>query len=276
MPLAYDPDVVDITRRFTPIKALLPKVTNQGMTANYFRLTGRGNYAWGAEDPALNEVDDTKELASETIRFARVTGRVTGVAEVGGMHFESTMRREIITKTQELNEGIEDTLLNGDNANNALEPDGLIRLLTENNEDMNGAVPTLEDVDNLVNDCFINRGAPNLLITDPYTASNLKNQIMNTVRYTNPYQQVAWGLQALSVNTVVGELPCIVSQFMPTGDGEKRVLCLNTNFVEQRVLQDITFERLAKTSDSEKFFLKTYMTLINKFPEGMGQLLGCA
>jgi len=276
MPLAYDSGVIDITRRFTPIKALLPKVTNTGLTANYFKLTARGAAAWGEEDPTLTETDDTEELASSTIRYCRITGRVTGVAEIGGAHFESTMRRAVMTKTQEINETIEEALINGNNTTNQYQPDGLIQLLTDNTTNMSGATPTLEDVDTLVNDCFVDKGAPNLIITDPYTASNLKNQIMNTVRYQNPYTKVAWGLQALSINTVVGELPLIVSQFMPATAAARRVLCINTNFMEQRVLQDITFQRLAQTTDSHKFFLKIYMTLVNKFPEGMGMLYGCA
>lgn len=275
MPLMYDAGVIDITRKFTPIKALIPKVTNRGLTANYHRLTARGSGAWGEEDPTLTEVDDTEELASSTIKYARVTGRVTGVAEIGGAHFESTMRRSVLTKTQELNEMIEEALLIGDSTTNQYQPNGLDKLLTANTTDMSGEIPTLEDVDGLVNDCFVDKGAPNLLITDPYTASNLKNQIMQTVRYQNPYTQVAWGLQALSINTVVGELPLIVSQFMPTTADARKIFCVNTNFLEQRVLQDITFERLAKTTDSNKYFLKIYMTLINKFPEGMGMLYGC-
>jgi len=185
------------------------------------------------------------------------------------------MRRAVLTKTQEMNETIEDALINGDNDTNQYQPDGLIELVDANNTNMSGAVPTLEDVDTLVNDCFVDKGAPNLLITDPYTASNLKNQIINSIRYSNPYTKVAWGLQALSINTVVGELPLIVSQFMPTTADARRILCINTNFLEQRVLQDITFQRLAQTTDSNKFFLKVYMTLVNKFPEGMGQLYGC-
>jgi hypothetical protein len=275
MPLMYDPGVIDITRRFTPIKALIPKVTNKGLTANYYRLTARGAAAWGAEDPALNEVDDTEELASETIKYARVVGRVTGVAEIGGAHFESAMRRAVLNKTQTLNELIEEALLVGNNTSNEYQPNGLDKLITKNKTNMSGAIPTLEDVDTLVNDCFVDKGAPNLLITDPYTASHLKNQIMQYVKYQNPYTKVAWGLQGLSINTVVGELPLIASQFMPITADARKIFCVNTNFLEQRVLQDITFERLAKTTDSNKFFLKIYMTLINKFPEGMGMLYGC-
>lgn len=275
MPLMYDAGVIDITRKFTPVKALIPKVTNKGLTANYHRLTARGEGAWGAEDPVLTETDDTTELASSAMKYARVTGRVTGVAEIGGSHFESTMRRSVLTKTQEINELIEEALLVGNNTTNQYQPDGLGQLISANKTDLSGEIPTLEDVDTLVNDCFVDKGAPNLLITDPYTATHLKHQIMQTVRYNDPYTKVAWGLQALSINTVVGELPMIVSQFMPTTADARKVFCVNTNFLEQRVLQDITFERLAKTGDSNKYFLKVYMTLINKFPEGMGMLYGC-
>jgi hypothetical protein len=280
MPLAYDQGVIDITRRFTPVTALIPKVTNRGLTANYHRLTARGDASWGPEDPTLEETDDTKELASETIRYLRITGRVTGVAEVGGAHFESTMRSEMINKTQTLNETLEQALINGDNSSNPYQPDGLAVQLTAANganvDDLSGATPTLENLDDMVNDCFMDKGAPNLFITDPYTASTLKNQITANIRYQDPYMSVAWGLKALSINTVVGEIPLIVSQFMPTTAAARKIFCVNTSFMEQRVLQDITFQRLAKTTDAEKFMLKTYRTLVNKFPEGMGTIDNCA
>lgn len=271
MPLAYDQGVLDITRRFTPVKGLIPKITNKGLTANYYRITARGAAAWGAEDPALTEADDTLELASSSMKYCRVTGRVTGVAEIGGNHFESTMRRQVMTKTQEINETIEEALLTGNNTTNTYQPNGLQQLLTANINAIGDEV-TLEDVDTLVNECFVDKGAPNLLITDPFTASALKQQITNNIRYTNPYTSIAWGLQALSINTVVGEIPLIVSQFMPTTTTERELFCINTNYLEQRILQDITFEKLAKVTDSNKFMLKVYMTLINKFPEGMGKL----
>jgi len=114
-----------------------------------------------------------------------------------------------------------------------------------------------------------------MLITDAFTASSLVMQMMDYIKYNDPVE-IAWGLKAPSMLTVVGQLPIVVSQFMPVENNEKRIFCINTNYVEQRVLQDITFERLAKTGDSEKFMLKTYRTLINKFPEGMGQIHGIA
>ena len=272
-PIVWDRDVVDITRKLTPLLTLIPKVTNKGKVAQYYKITARGAAGWGAEDPALSESDDTKEEASESIRYLRVVGRVTGVAQIAGAHFESSMQREVINKTQSMNEAIEEAMLTGNNATNQYQPDGLQQLLTANTDDVAGAV-SLSDVTELVNQCFVDKGAPNLLITDPFTATDLIEQQMDYVRYTDPNITIAWGLQVPSIQTVVGRLPMLISQFMPSTTGSRRVFCVNTNYVQRRVLQDITFERLAKTSDSEKFMLKTYNTLINKFPEGMGQLYG--
>ena len=43
----------------------------------------------------------------------------------------------------------------------------------------------------------------------------------------------------------------------------RKILIIDTDVIEARVLQDIVFERLAKTNDSDKFYLKVYETIIN-------------
>lgn len=272
-PIVWDSAVVDITRKMTPLLGLIPKVTNVGKVAQYYRVTARGAATWGSEDPALNETDDTKEEASEAIRYLRVTGRVTGVAQIAGAHFESSMQREVLNKTQSMNEAIEEAILIGNNATNQYQHDGLQQMLTTTSSDQGGAI-TLSAVRKLISDCFVNKGAPNLLICDPYTADDLVEQIMDYTRFVDPNVTVAWGLQLPSIQSVVGRLPILASQFMETASGSRRLFCINTNFIQQRVLKDISFERLAKTSDSEKFYLSTYRTCINKFEEGMGQLYG--
>ena len=273
-PIVWDKDVIDITRRLTPVQTLIPKVTNDGKVAEYYRVTARGSAAWGTEDPALEESDDTRQEASAAIKYLRVIGRVTGVAQVAGAHFESSMQREVLNKTQTINETIEEELLVGTNSATHGH-DGIQQLLTANQNNLSGAEVSLSDVRELVDDCFMDKGMPNLLITDAYTASKLVEQQMDYVKYVDPVE-FAWGLKTPSIMTVVGALPIVVSQFMPIGSDSKRIFCVNTNYLQQRVLQDITFERLAKTGDSEKFMLKTYRTLINKFPEGMGQIYGIA
>ena len=274
-PIVWDADVIDITRKMTPLLGLVPKVTNKGKVAQYYRVTARGAATWGSEDPALNETDDTKEEADESIRYLRVTGRVTGVAQIAGAHFESSMQREVLNKTQSMNEEIEEAMLIGDNSSNQYQHDGLQKILVVANgstyTDMAGAI-TLTAVRKLVSDCFVNKGSPNLLICDPYTADDLVEQMMDFVRYQDPTVTLAWGLQLPSIQSVVGRIPVLASQFMPSTSGSRALFCVNTNFLQQRILKDVTFERLAKNSDSEKFFLSTYRTFIDKFPEGMGQL----
>jgi hypothetical protein len=270
-PIVWDQDVIDITRRMTPILTLIPKVTNKGKAAYYYRITARGAAAWGDEDPVLTESDDTGAESNESIKYLRVTGRVTGVAQIAGAHFESSMQRQVINKTQTLNEAIEEEILVGTNSG-SFGHDGLQQILTSNSTDLSASV-SLSDVEDLVDDCLDDKGAPNLLITDFHTVTTLKRQMMDYVKYV-PTAELAWGLKTVAINTSVGDIPIIGSQFMPTASGSRRIFCVNTNYLQQRVLQDITFERLAKTTDSEKFMLKTYRTFINKFPEGMGQIYG--
>jgi len=239
-PIVYDPEVIDITRRYTPLQTIFPKRTNAGKTANYYRLTAKGAATWGTEDAALGESDDTREAASSDIKFLRNTGRVTGVAQAAGAHFYNALQEELMTKSVAMSEEIENSIINGDTATTAAEPNGLIKLLTANNTAVGGAV-TLEDVNGLLDDCFVDLGHIDLMVTDAYTLTQIREQLQDFVKYESPV---------------------------------KVIIACDTRTIEQRVLVDVSYEDLAKTSDSRKFFLKSYRCLIAKFPEGNGQLTG--
>lgn len=272
VPIVYDRDIVDITRKFTPLLTLIPKVTNRGKAAYYFRITARGAASWGSEDPALDESDDTGESANTAIKFCRINGRVSGVAQVAGTDFTNALQVQVLNKTQSLNETLEEALLVGDSSVNSLQPDGLTTQIDGVGSTVDLATADLElaDVRDIVSQCYMKKGAPNMIVTDAYTYDRINNLMMDFVRYTDISKTIAWGFETLAMTTVVGKVPIIPSQFMPTTSGSRKLLVVNTNYLQQRILQDITFERLAKTSDSEKFMLKTYRTLVNKFPEGMG------
>ena len=49
---------------------------------------------------------------------------------------------------------------------------------------------------------------------------------------------------------------------MSNTTASKAIYFLDMSVVEMRVLQDVTYEDLAKTADSEKFMLKIYESLI--------------
>lgn len=269
-PIVYDPEVIDITRRYTPLQTIFPKRTNYGKTANYYRLTAKGAATWGTEDAALDEADDTREAASSDIKFLTVTGRVTGVAQAAGAHFKNALQEEMMMKSVSMSEEIENAIVNGDTATTAAEPNGLIKLLTANNTAVSGAV-TLEDINGLLDDCFVDKGHVDLMVTDAYTLTAIREQMQDFVRYADP-AKIAWGMDAVAFNSNHGMVPIVESQYMPGTSTERRVIACDTRTIEQRVLVDVSYEDLAKTGDSRKFFLKSYRALISKFPEGCGQL----
>jgi hypothetical protein len=78
VPIYVDPRIVDTTRKFTPLVELIPRVTNQGLTADYNKITAKGGGYTAAEDAALPETTDTYDRASTSIKFLYAVGRITG------------------------------------------------------------------------------------------------------------------------------------------------------------------------------------------------------
>lgn len=269
-PIVYDKEVIDITRRHAPISSLIPKRTNMGKTANYYRLTTRGAAVWGSEDPALDESDDTRESASADMKFLRVTGRITGVAQAAGAHFYNALNEEVMSKNVAISQEIERALILGDTATTSTEPNGLVKMLTSNNTALGSGI-TLSSINDQLDDLYIANGRPNLMITDYKTVTDIKQQMLDYARNIDPVN-LAWGLNAIAFVGNEGTVPIVASKYMPTTTTEKRILFVDTSMVEQRVLTDISFEELGKTSDSRKFMLKTYRANICKAPELMGQL----
>ena len=81
IPVYVDPRIVDVTRKETPLVELIPRVTNQGLTADYNKITAKGGAFTAAEDAALSETTDTYDRASTAIKYLYAVGRVTGQAQ---------------------------------------------------------------------------------------------------------------------------------------------------------------------------------------------------
>jgi len=54
--------------------------------------------------------------------------------------------------------------------------------------------------------------------------------------------------------------------YLSNTSGAKQIYFLDTDYIEMRVLQDMTYEPLAKTNDSNKFMLKIYECFVMKNP----------
>lgn len=285
IPVFVDPKVVDVTRKYTPLVELVPRVSNRGMYADYNQLTVKGGAVVALEDAALSETNTTYDRQSTEIKFLYAVGRVTGQAiaampawSLGGLspaggatgsfndqNATNAKQMEVLVKTRELRELEENLIINGDASTTAAEFSGIIKLLgITNTVDKNITALALDDIDTAIQYAFDDGGRPNLAVCSSGVYSDLLGLLTAKIGFLQSSEQVFWGFSTIVLNTMVGKVPVIPSMYMSNTTAEKAIYFLDMSVVEMRVLQDVTFEDLAKTNDSEKFMLKVYEALIIK------------
>ena len=288
IPIYVDPRLVDTTRKETPLVELIPRVTNQGMYAEYNIITAKGSAYTAAEDAALPDVSDTYDRASTAIKFLYSVGRITGPTQAampsymlegfqpqGGGLGTSTFsnvgapnakQQEVLIKARELRELEENLIVNGSTSTDATQFDGIVALQsTTNVVDLNGAALTFDDIETAILYAIQDGGRPKLGVASPSVVNDIRKIIIDTFRY-NPGDMGAtlpFGVSAaIMLQTMVGPIPVIPSMYLSNTSGAKQIYFLDTDYIEMRVLQDMTYEDLAKTNDSQKFMLKIYECLI--------------
>lgn len=288
IPVYVDPRIVDVTRKETPLVELIPRVTNQGMTADYNKITAKGGGFTAAEDAALAETNDTYERASTGIKFLYAVGRVTGPTQAaqpsymlegfqssgGGLGTSpfsnvaspNAKQLEVIMKARELRELEENLIVNGDATTDATQFSGIVKLqATTNVVDLDGAALTYDDIETAILYAIQDGGRPKLGVASPSVVKDIRKIIIDTYRYspTDMSGSLPFGIPAsIVLDTMAGRVPVIFSRFLSDTSGAKQIFFLDTDWIEMRVLQDMTYEDLAKTNDSQKFMLKIYECLI--------------
>lgn len=299
IPVYVDPEIVDLTRRATPLVELIPRVTNYGKTADYNQISAIGTAQALAEDAALTEQNDTYVRKSVSIRYLYSVGRVTGPMFAASKQYLSSggyvdaLSLEVKNKTLAMKRLEEAMILLGDSSSNWSEPvnsttilaansfDGLWQLISNANSnnlggsssyttDKAAAALTIADIRTGIRTCRTAGGEPNLIVCDYATYDHVKSLIQDQLRYVST-QTIAWGITTVSFEGI----PIIASRFLSTtaGNGSKvpadgkSMFILDTNVIEMRVLQDVSYEELAKTNDSVKFMLKCYEALVVKAPQ---------
>jgi len=285
VPIFVDPRVVDQTRKYTPLVELVPRVTNQGMYADYNIITAKGGAITAVEDAALTETNTTYDRASTLIKFLYAVGRVTGPAiaampswSLGGLtsaggatgafndqNATNAKQMEVLVKTREIREKEESLIVNGDASTDATQFSGIVKLMsTTNTVDKNTSAMSLEDIDTAIQYAFDDGGRPNLAVCSSNVFSDLLGLLTAKIGYMKSEEQVFWGFSTIVLNTMVGKVPVIPSMYLSNVSGSKAIYFLDMSVVEMRVLQDLTYEDLAKTNDSEKFMLKVYECFLIK------------
>ena len=287
IPVYVDPNIIDRTRKETPLVELIPKAANQGTTADFNVITAKGAADFKAEDAALVEQDDTYDRVSVPIKYAYSVGRVTGPSiaatpsynlqmynpsgsGLGGTPFASgaapnAKQLEVLVKTRALMEEVEQVIVNGDAGTTPTEFSGIVTTQsTTNKVDLNTTAIDLDDIRTAIQYAYDDGGRPNIAVADSATYTDIQALIEDRMR-TAPTTNI-WGIDYITLQTMVGNIPIIPSRFLSTASGSKSIYFLDLSVWEQRVLMDTTYEELAKTSDAEKFMLKTYRSLICRAP----------
>ena len=290
VPVYVDPRIVDQSRKWTPLVELIPRVTNQGLTADYNVITAKGAAYTALADAALPETDDTYDRASTSIKYLYSVGRVLGPMQaampsymvegfnpsgngMGNGSFANAgapnaKQIEVLMKARSLKELEENLIINGDASTDATQFSGIVTLQgTTNQTDLSAAALTWDDVEESVQNAFDDGGRPKLAIASSSVVTDLRKIMIDTFNF-RPSDLTAgatlpFGIPAqLVLQTMVGPIPVIPSQYLSNMSGAKQIFFLDTDFIEMRVLQDMTYEELARTNDSSKFMLKIYECLI--------------
>jgi len=282
VPIYVDPRIIDTTRKYTPLVELVPRVTNMGTTADYNNITAKGGAITALEDAPLAETNTTYDRYSTSIKYIYAVGRVTGQAVAaipsyilegmsasgstgafGNQGATNAKQQEVLVKTREIREKEESLIVNGDASTDATQFSGIVKLMTTTNTVAKGTTALgLADINLAIQYAFDDGGRPNLAVCSSGVYNDLLGLLTAKIGYMQPVQQVFWGFSTIVLNTMVGQIPVIPSMYLSNASGSKAMYFLDMSVVEMRVLQDLTYEDLAKTNDSEKFMLKIYEALI--------------
>ena len=269
IPIYVDPAVVDRTRRMTPLTELIPRRATRGLTYDYIPLTAKAGAAWNLEDASLPDQVDTYNRTSVAIKYLYAVGRVTGPSIAAMRGFIDPTALDLAVKTVSIKEAEEDMIINGDATTNPEEPDGMIQLISSNTTAISASV-TLVDIRAEIATTFNANGAVTLAVTDVSTHNYIKNLLMDFQRQpAPPAEGLPFGIPG---SFQFDELTFIKDRFMPTTSGSRRILILDQRYIFMAVLQDTTYEELAKTNDSNKYMLKEYIALIMTFQASSSQI----
>jgi len=295
VPIYVDSRIVDQSRKWTPIVELLPRVTNMGMTADYNVITAKGSAYTALADAPLPEADDTYDRSSEEIKCLYSVGRVLGPMQAAMPSYiiegfnpsgsgmgqgtfspasaQNAKQTETLIKARALKELEENLIINGDKSTDATQFSGIVKLQgTTNQNDLAAAALTWDDVEETVQSAFDDSGRPKIAIASSSVVTDLRKIMIDTFNF-RPSDLIAgaelpFGVPPqLVLQTMVGPIPVLPSQFLSNTSGSKQIFFLDTDYIEMRVLQDMTYEDLAKTNDSNKFMLKIYECLIMRAPQ---------
>jgi hypothetical protein len=297
VPISVDNRLVDYSRKYTPLVELIPRVTNQGHNFDFNVVSEKGAAYTRLEDGDLVEKYDTEDRKNIPIKRLYSVGRVTGFMQAGmpsymlegfqsqgpglaGSSFAdagagNAIQKEVLTKARSLKEGEENLVLNGNSSSSHVngnpdgtEFDGIITLQSTTNQNAIDSLMTWDGIEDTVRYAFDEGGRPNVAVMGSSAMGDLRKIMRDQFRWAGGNAgTVNYGIpSAINIETMVGPTVAIPSMFMTNVTTDKQAFFLDMNFIETRVLQDTTYEELAKNNDSRKFMIKEYIAVASRAP----------
>ena len=295
-PVHVDPILVDRTRKFTPVKNKLKRVTNIGRTADYNVITAKGGAFCATEDANLTETNTTYDRVSVAIKYLYSVGRVTGQAmavipgytligsDVQGdgnssaniinQFAQNILQTEVFVKMRELAELEEALIVRGNVSTSTYsqntdgtEFNGIVATMSTTNTYAATGLTLTEDIINTaIQYAFDDSGRPDMAICDSATFRDLQGilsdkRILQTVTKVTEY-----GTVAITWLGMTGAIEIYPSQYLLNTTGNKAMYFLDTAVWEVRTLQEPTYFEFGITNDSQKFAIKEYITLVCRAP----------
>lgn len=287
IPISYKNELIDLTRKQTPISFVIRSVTNQGIVAPYKQVTSKPTAFFARENAILTASDPVFDVLSENIKYMYAKGSVTGPlnAAAPGFNLMGVMPPQnadprgsfgnsnagnanqinILLQARALLELEEETLINGDKSTNTEEFDGIVAIMsTTNTVDKNTSALGLDDFTLAARYAYEDGGYVNFSFCDTVTYNKALKLINAKVSLREFAETTEYGFTAIKlfVGFSAGAIPLVPSRFLSTVAGSQSAYLLDLSIWEKRILQDMTYEKLAKTKDSDEFYLKKYMCLI--------------
>lgn len=275
IPTYLDPQIIDLTRRMLPFLALLKRETMVGLTANIQQLATYNTATWEAESAVMTPQDETYDRSVYTAAYGYSIGQVTGQMIAAGRTYYNALQESIRVHGIALRRLEEQYALLGSATATPGDPcvddadafDGIFKIVREvtgthgNENDLAGAASIqLSDVRDAIEISKTNSGNPSLIVCDNATYFSLKNAISDWERHVNPGEKIAWGFTTYTIDGV----PVVPTLTIPTTTTARALAVLDMDVLCYKVLQDITYEPLAKTTDADKFMIKVYEVFCDK------------
>ena len=268
LPTIVDPTLYDLTRRDTPLASgLIQRVTNRGLFADYIRRTALPTASFKAEMAALPASHADYDRLAQRMSYLYAVGEISGPMQIASRVWQDALRLETEAAFRSLKEFEENVILNGnptsgDTSGTVTDETawtGLRYAITTHSTDNGGVAISIDGMRGKIREIRESYGHPNLIVTDYKTLDDVKGLIQTFLMYDKiPQGNIAWGIQTIEFEGI----PIIPDLFMPTTAGAREMLFLDTSSIQLRVLQEAMMEEKKTDTDSFKFMIKTYETMI--------------